>query len=106
WIEPRLGLVGLVIGPALIAVALWNGRQLHEASLEKRHHEGEVAGLAQEIVRGLHTVQVLGAAEHARERFGATNARSLEAGMHETRLEVGMERSLNIAKGFAVAVVI
>src|SRR5204862_414927 len=40
------------------------------------------------------------------ERFGATNALSLEAGMHETRLEVGMERSLNIAKGFAVAVVI
>ena len=106
WIEPRLGLVGLVIIPALIAVALWNGRQLHEASREKRHHEGEVAGLAQEIVRGLPTVQVLGAEEHARERFGATNARSLEAGMQETRLEVGMERSLNIAKGFAVAVVI
>ena len=106
WIEPRLGLVGLVIVPALIAVALWNGRQLHEASREKRHHEGEVAGLAQEIVRGLPTVQVLGAEEHARERFGATNARSLEAGMHETRLEVGMERSLTIAKGVAVAVVI
>jgi len=56
-------------------------------------------------VRGLPTVQVLGAEEHARERFGTMNARSLEAGMLETRLEVGMERSLNVAKGAAVAVV-
>lgn len=106
WIEPRLGLLALVLVPVLIAVAFRNGRQLHEASRRKRHHEGEVAGLAQEIVRGLPTVQVLGAEEHARERFGSTNARSLEAGMHEIRLEVGMERSLNVAKGCAVALVI
>ena len=106
WIEPRLGLLALVLVPVLIAVAFRNGRQLHEASRRKRHHEGEVAGLAQEIVRGLPTVQVLGAEEHARERFGTTNARSLEAGMQEIRLEVGMERSLNVAKGCAVALVI
>src|SRR5438270_95669 len=63
-------------------------------------------GLALALAAAYVLVTAIGAEEHARERFGTTNARSLEAGMHEIRLEVGMERSLNVAKGCAVALVI
>ena len=65
-----------------------------------------MAGLAQEIVRGLPVIQALGGERQARERFRQLNARSLRAGQQATRVAAAMERTLRIVHGAATAVVV
>jgi ATP-binding cassette subfamily B protein len=80
WIAPPLALLTLAVLPALALLVRHYGRRLRAASRAKRRHEGDVAGLAQEIVRGLPAIQALGGERHSRERFANLNARSLQAG--------------------------
>src|SRR4029079_2664806 len=79
WIAPPLALLTLAIVPALILMVQHFGRRVRAASRAKRRHEGDVAGLAQEIVRGLPAIQALGGERHSRERFARMNAQSLQA---------------------------
>ncbi len=105
-LEPRLALLALVIIPGLIVFVKHYNAPLNRASKSKRRYEGEVAGLAQEIVRGLPTIQALGGEQHTRKQFAQINSRSLRAGVEETRIEVAIERSLQIAQGVAIAIII
>jgi ATP-binding cassette, subfamily B, bacterial len=106
WIDWRVALLSLALLPAFAALARHYGRRLGAASREKRRHEGDVAGLAQEIVRNLPVIQALGGEKHARERFAHLNTRSLRAGVHETSVSIGLEQALKIAHGLAVAAVV
>ena len=103
WLEPLLGLLGVCV----VALLAWFVRHyagpLRDVSQQKRHYEGEVAGLTQEIIRGMHSVQAQGMEETVRERFAAMNTRSLNAGVEETRVAVGLERVMQITNGIAVA---
>ncbi|MFQ5707444.1 MAG: ABC transporter ATP-binding protein [bacterium] len=105
WIEPRLALLGLMVIPGLAFLAKRYGGPLKNSSRKKRHHEGDVAGLAQEIVNGLPTIQAIGSESYTRKRFEHTNARSLESGVRMIGVIVGMERTLQVAQGVAVALV-
>jgi ABC-type multidrug transport system fused ATPase/permease subunit len=102
-LEPRLALLGLVLIPALFLLVRHYNAPLQRASKNKRRYEGEVAGLAQEIIRGLPTLQALGDEAHARQRFAQINTKSLHVGVEETRLEVAIARTLQIAQGGAIA---
>src|SRR5262245_23549058 len=106
WLQPALAIFAVLVVPGLAAVVLHYGRRLGGASRERRRREGEVAGLAQEIVRGLPVIQALGGDDHARRRFRALNASSLEAGVQETRVAANMERTIRIAHGLATALLI
>src|SRR5262249_275415 len=106
WLQPALAIFAVLVVPGLAAVVLHYGRRLGAASRERRRREGEVAGLAQEIVRGLPVIQALGGDDHARRRFRALNASSLEAGVQETRVAANMERTIRIAHGLATALLI
>jgi len=106
WLQPRLALITVVMVPGLAVMVRHYGIRLARASREKRRREGDVAGLAQEIVRGMPTIQALSGEQYARERFWRSNARSLEAGVEETRATAQMERSLRTAYGVATAATI
>jgi len=106
WVAPPLALLTLAIGPALALLVRHYGRRLRAASRAKRRHEGDVAGLAQEIVRGLPAIQALGSERHSRERFARMNAQSLKAGVEETRVTAGMEQAMKVAHGVAVALIV
>ena len=105
WMAPGLAIVSVAVLPALGVVVRRFGIRLGRATREKRRLEGEVAGLAQEIVRGLPAIQALGADQHARARFAALNQRSLRSGVEGTSLTAQMEQWLEIARGVAVALV-
>jgi ATP-binding cassette subfamily B protein len=105
WIAPRLALVNVALLPGMYLLARRYGVSLTATTRDKRRCEGEVAGLAQEIVRGLPATQALGGDGHARERFKETNARSLRAGVKATRSAARMEQAFDIARGAAVALV-
>jgi ABC-type multidrug transport system fused ATPase/permease subunit len=106
WLQPWLALINLALMPGLAVLMRHYGARLGAASREKRRREGEVAGLAQEIVRGLAVIQALGGGPQARERFRQLNARSLRAGQQETRVAATMERTLRIAHGTATSLVV
>lgn len=103
WLDLRLAAFGVVLVPALAAVIRHYSKRLWAASRDKRRHEGKVSGLAQEIVRGLPVIQALGGERHARTRFERRNRKRLRAGVEETRVAVAMEQTLQIAQGFALA---
>jgi ATP-binding cassette, subfamily B, bacterial len=106
WLQPELTLFAALLMPALAAIVRFYGARLGGASRERRRREGDVAGLAQEIVRGLPVIQALGGDEHARQRFRRLNANSLEAGVAESRVAAQMERAIRIAHGLATAVLV
>jgi ATP-binding cassette, subfamily B, bacterial len=106
WLQPLLALSTIVLLPGLAFLVRYYGGRLGRASRERRRREGEVAGLAQEIVRGLPVIQALGGDEHARQRFRQLNANSLHAGVEETRVASQMERTIRIAHGIATALLI
>ncbi len=103
WLDLRLAAFGVVLVPALAAVIRHYSKSLWAASRDKRRHEGKVSGLAQEIVRGLPVTQALGGERQARTRFERRNRKRLRAGVEETRVAVAMEQTLQIAQGFALA---
>ncbi len=105
-LQPWLALIAVALVPGIVWLVRYFGRRLAGASREKRRHEGDVAGLAQEIVRGLPVIQALGGERQARERFRQLNARSLRAGQQATRVAAAMERTLRIVHGAATAVVV
>lgn len=105
WIAPSLTLAGCILIPAVALVLRRDARRLWAASREKRTREGEVCGLAQEIVRGMAVIQAAGREREAREAFAAVNRTRVGAGRAETAVAVDLERTLQLLQGLAVALV-
>lgn len=106
WLQPGLALISVALVPGLVVLMRYFGARLGAASREKRRNEGEVAGFAQEIVRGLPVIQALGGERQARERFRQLNARSLRSGQQATRVAAAMERTLRSVHGAGTATVV
>ena len=91
--------------PALARSCAVHGRRVAAASRAKRRREGDVAAVAQEIVRGLPVIQALGATEGARQRFATVSAAGLRAGVEAARAAAGLERSFGVARAVVTAAV-
>ncbi len=103
WLSPWMGLGCAAFLPALWALVHVHGARVAETSRAKRRREGDVAGVAQEIVRGLPVIQALGATEGARERFAAVSAEGLRAGVVASQAAARFERSFEIARAVVTA---
>ncbi len=106
WLDWRLGFLGVTVVAALLGLTRLYAGRLAQAARVKRRAEGEVAGLAQEILRGMTQLQACGSQAVARQRFATLNARSLGAGVRASLVAINMERSMQIASGLALALVI
>lgn len=105
WLSPAIGVACFVTLPVLAALVRYYGRQVARTSRAKRKREGEVSATAQEIVRGLPVIQALGATDAARHRLAGVSAMSLAAGVEASRAAARLERSFELARGGAVALV-
>ncbi len=106
WIEPKLaGISALIIISLGFFVKGYAG-PLKKASRIKRYREGQTVGLTQEIIRGLPTIQALGIEKNIQKRFRKFNIKSLNAGLDELRVAVGMEKTLRIASGILVGLIV
>ncbi|MEQ1907283.1 MAG: ABC transporter ATP-binding protein [Vicinamibacterales bacterium] len=103
WLSPWMGLSCLVFIPLLWTLVRFHGRRVAAASRTKRRREGEVAAVAQEIVRGLPVIQALGATEGARQRFATVSAEGLRAGVQASRAAAGLERGFGVARAIVTA---
>lgn len=105
WLSSWMGVGCLVALPALVLVTRARGRRVTLTSRQRRRREGEVAAVAQEIVRGLPVIQAIGATEHASRRFSAASASSLSAGVEASRAAARMERTFEVARAGAMTLV-
>lgn len=103
WLSPSMGLACVVFVPALGALVRVHGRRVAETSRTKRRRDGEVAAVAQEIVRGLPVIQALGATEGARRRFAVVSAEGLQSGVLASKAAAGLERSFGVARAVVTA---
>jgi ATP-binding cassette, subfamily B, bacterial len=104
-IDQRLCALGAMIVVVLGGITQYYARTLQRAAHDKRQQEGEVAGLAQEIMRGLPNIQSNAVSDHIRGSFKRLNVESLRAGLAENRVAVAMERTMQVANGLAMAAV-
>lgn len=105
WMAPLLGFVSLLLVPGLVGLMKFYGPGLQTTTRNKRKFEGEVAGLAQEALRGVPTIQALGGEAYTRKRFAELNALSLRAGVANIRAATKMERIMQAAEGIALALI-
>jgi ATP-binding cassette, subfamily B, bacterial len=103
WVEPRMALAGCLWLPLVLVVLRRDARRLWRASREKRTREGDVCGLAQEVIRGMAVIQASGDEAATRARFRVVNQRRVSAGRHETAVAVTLERTLQIVQAIAMA---
>jgi ATP-binding cassette, subfamily B, bacterial len=106
WISPQIGVGALMIALLLGGLVRLSAEPLRRTAREKRVQEGRIAGQTQEILRALSFIQASGADDDIRARFAERNRESLGAGIGETRAAVRLERTMQIANGLAVALVI
>lgn len=106
WMDPRLAGFSALILLSLGFLTRRYAGPLQNASRQKRRREGKTSGLAQEIIRGLSTIQVLGIEKAVRKRFKKSNRKSLNAGLDELRVAVSMERILQIISGILIGLVV
>lgn len=105
WLSPWMGAMCLWALPALALLVRHFGRRVAQTSRAKRQREGEVAAMAQEIVRGLPVIQALGASAGVRSRFDRVSAAGLRAGVEAARAAARLERGFEIARAMATALV-
>jgi ATP-binding cassette, subfamily B, bacterial len=106
WISPLLGAAASVIAAVLGAMVRFAAKPLRITAKAKRIQEGRIAGQTQEILGALSFIQASGADDDIRTRFANTNRQSLGAGVAETRAAVRLERMMQVANGFAVALIV
>lgn len=100
-----IGMVALLMAGILAAIVLTYGPRLTSAAVKKRDREGRVAALTQETVNGIEHVQAMALEDQSRSRYLNEAAGSLQAGINEVRVAVGLERSSQYVAGLALALV-
>lgn len=106
WVDPAIGLLGLLVTGALAVLMRIAAGPLSIAARAKRKQEGKVAASAQEILRLLDFVQASGSEGEVRSGFARVSDGALAAGVEETLVAVRLERTMQIANGLALALII
>lgn len=105
-ISPVLALVAVAIVPLLGLAFVRGSRRLTEVSRDQRKREGKLAAWASQAFHSIAVVQAFGREEAAGEQFGASNRKSMRAGLQATRLESRIARSVDFLTGLGTCAVL
>ncbi len=104
--DARLALLAILVVPViLVMVSVYSGR-IRDAATKQRRREGELAGRLQQVLAGMHVVQLFAREGDEEERLRRLNKRSLKSGLKATRLEAQLNRAVELAIAGATAVVL
>jgi ATP-binding cassette, subfamily B, bacterial len=102
-IEWRLGMVALGVMPVILGLlSIYSGR-IREATRQQRRREGRLASRLQEVLSGIHVVQMFAREKDEDERLGNLNQRSLRSGLKAARLEAELNRAVELSLALATA---
>lgn len=95
--EWRLALLAVVVLPVLFLLFTLYSAQIRAATREQRRREGEVASRLQQVLCGIHVVQLFAREQEEEERLRRLNRRSLASGLGTTRLEARLNRWVELS---------
>jgi len=104
--DARLASLAVLVVPViLVMLSIYSGR-IRDAASKQRRREGELAGRLQQVLSGMHVVQLFAREGDEEERLRRLNKRSLRSGLKATRLEAQLNRGVELAIAGATAVVL
>jgi len=86
WLNWRLALVALLVGPALLVVAWRYSRRSNPILIDVQQRVGEVAEMAEESAVGIRVIKAFGREADRTESFGRTASRAFDRSMDAARL--------------------
>jgi ATP-binding cassette subfamily B protein len=102
----QLALIALLPLPLLWLSSVRTSKRIQTISRSQRKREGDMAATAAETMAGMRTVQALAIEDRAARHFAGANAKSLTEGVKAKRLAAGLERSVDVLVGVAIALVL
>lgn len=87
WINAGLAAVSLLVGPALLVVAIRYSRRSAPIRLDVQQKAGEVAQAAEESVTGIRVIKAFGREQYRTAQFSDISLRAFRRNMDADRLE-------------------
>ncbi len=106
WLDWRLALLAIATLPLFWIRTAQLTRRLHDASRDQRRREGAMAATAAESISAIKVVQALSLEGVFARAFTDENDKSLEQGARATRLEAGLERTVDVLIAISSALVL
>ncbi len=100
----ELALVSLVAMPVIFGLLTVYSGRIRAATRKQRRSESKLAARAHEVLAGIHVVQAFAREDAEDAALGKLAKRSLKSSLTTTRLEAGLNRSVELAIAAATAV--
>ena len=101
----RYALLALAVAPVLIFVARFYSERLRRALRQVRRHEGDLWGLAQEVMGSVQLVQAYGRGEHEDRRFSEQAGKSLDASLNANGVQSQFGPVMNLVIAIATGAI-
>jgi len=106
WLNLKLALVALLVGPALLVVAVRYSRRTAPVRIDVQQKVGEVTQAAEESMVGIRVVKAFGRERERTDRFAGTARRAFERSMDANRLESFYQPLMGFLPSAGLAVIL
>ena len=106
WLNLKLALLALLVGPALAAVAVRYSRRTGPIRLDVQRKIGDVTQAAEESMVGIRVVKAFGRERDRSERFGGTARTAFNRSMDANRLDAFYQPIMGFLPVVGLAVVL
>ena len=103
WMEWRLAVIAIVAMPLVFAIVTAYSGRIRAATRKQRATEGELAGRLEEVLSGIHLVQLFAREDDENDRLRRLNKRSLRTGLQSARLEASLNRWVELSIALTTA---
>jgi ATP-binding cassette, subfamily B, bacterial len=105
FIDPVLALFSLVTAPLLVVVSFVFRRKVRERARTQRHHEGDLASVANETLSAMQVVKAFGAEDLESERIRDRSEQRMGVGVEVARLQARFDGTVGVLRALATALV-
>ncbi|MDA0167460.1 ABC transporter ATP-binding protein/permease [Solirubrobacter taibaiensis] len=104
-IDPVLALLSLVTAPLLVVISFVFRRRVRDRARRQRHHEGDLASIANEALSAMTVVKAFGAEGQESERVRSRSEQRMGLGVEVARLQARFDGTVGVLRACATAVV-
>jgi len=105
WIDPVLALLSLTTAPLLVTVSFIFRRKVRDRARTQRHHEGDLASIANEALSAMTVVKAFGAEEQEAQRVRTRSEQRMGIGVEVARLQARFDGTVGVLRALATAIV-
>jgi ABC-type multidrug transport system fused ATPase/permease subunit len=105
WIDPVLALLSLATAPLLVAISFVFRRKVRDRARRQRHHEGDLASIANEALSAMTVVKAFGAEDMESERVRSRSEQRMGVGVEVARLQARFDGTVGVLRALATAIV-